>query len=300
MTAPELPAHLSIGDVAEETGITPETLRVWERRYGKPVPVRLPSGHRRYTGTQVAWLRNVSEALARGLRAGSVLRMQPDTLRTELEALAESAPAGTDSDPLLEDLRAFRGNAIKEYLLAAAGSSTPLAYVEEVMAPITTRIGRAWAEGEIAVRHEHFFTAVASDVLRSLAAACPCAEACPRIVLANLEGEWHVLGLQMALYVAAARGFSPYLLGASTPDDDLVRASVDLGAAALGVSVSLATGGVETDRRLAAVREALPDDVELVVGGEGARRGRRGPRGVRYVDGLSGWDAYLAELADTA
>ena len=38
-------------------------MRIWERRYGRPEAVRLPSGHRRYTDAQVTWLRRVAEAL---------------------------------------------------------------------------------------------------------------------------------------------------------------------------------------------------------------------------------------------
>ena len=62
--------HYSIGEIAERTGITVDTVRVWERRYGRPVPVRLPSGHRRYTEDHLVWLRRVAEALALGRRAG--------------------------------------------------------------------------------------------------------------------------------------------------------------------------------------------------------------------------------------
>ncbi len=39
---------LSIGDLAERTGLSPATLRMWESRHGFPVPHRLESGHRRY------------------------------------------------------------------------------------------------------------------------------------------------------------------------------------------------------------------------------------------------------------
>jgi len=47
--APPSPsATLTIGDLAERTGLTPATLRVWESRHGFPRPVRLESGHRRY------------------------------------------------------------------------------------------------------------------------------------------------------------------------------------------------------------------------------------------------------------
>ncbi len=50
---PKLRADLSIGAVSQQTGVEPATLRSWERRYGFPVGVRLPSGHRRFTRQQV-------------------------------------------------------------------------------------------------------------------------------------------------------------------------------------------------------------------------------------------------------
>ena len=72
--------HFSVGRIASETGISPGTLRVWERRYGNPVPLRLPSGHRRYTKSQLVYLRLVAEGLARGLRPSKLLRMEEGAL----------------------------------------------------------------------------------------------------------------------------------------------------------------------------------------------------------------------------
>ena len=42
-------ASLTIGTVAEQTGISVPVLRSWEQRHGFPTATRLPSGHRRYT-----------------------------------------------------------------------------------------------------------------------------------------------------------------------------------------------------------------------------------------------------------
>lgn len=39
---------LTIGDLADRTGVPPATLRSWESRYGFPRPVRQAGGHRRY------------------------------------------------------------------------------------------------------------------------------------------------------------------------------------------------------------------------------------------------------------
>ncbi len=42
-------ATLTIGTVADQTGVGVPTLRSWEQRHGFPMATRLPSGHRRYT-----------------------------------------------------------------------------------------------------------------------------------------------------------------------------------------------------------------------------------------------------------
>ncbi len=44
---------LAIGEVARETGVSAETLRAWELRYGFPTPTRAASGHRRYPPDEV-------------------------------------------------------------------------------------------------------------------------------------------------------------------------------------------------------------------------------------------------------
>ena len=62
MTPTEDDAQLSIGDLAEQTGVAVATLRMWENRHGFPRAQRLASGHRRYTQSDV---RAVQEVMAR-------------------------------------------------------------------------------------------------------------------------------------------------------------------------------------------------------------------------------------------
>ena len=59
---------LTIGELAGHTGLTPQQLRMWETRYGFPEPIRLPSGHRRYTGTHVRAVQRVLHERDRGMR----------------------------------------------------------------------------------------------------------------------------------------------------------------------------------------------------------------------------------------
>jgi DNA-binding transcriptional MerR regulator len=43
--------------VIQETGLKPDTLRAWERRYGLPSPKRTPGGHRLYSGRDIDMLK---------------------------------------------------------------------------------------------------------------------------------------------------------------------------------------------------------------------------------------------------
>ena len=71
-TDPDTDDTYSIGRAASVSGISCATLRMWERRYGRPVPVRLPSGHRRYTADQMRWPKGLAQE--EGAQQGPVQR----------------------------------------------------------------------------------------------------------------------------------------------------------------------------------------------------------------------------------
>ena len=59
---------LTIGDLAEQTGVSPAVLRMWETRHGFPEPRRLASGHRRYSEGDVVLVRQVLARKDAGVR----------------------------------------------------------------------------------------------------------------------------------------------------------------------------------------------------------------------------------------
>src|SRR3954465_8245631 len=63
----------TISAVEREVGVSKEVLRVWERRYGFPAPLRDPRGERLYTGDDVARLRLVKRLMDTGHRPGRLL-----------------------------------------------------------------------------------------------------------------------------------------------------------------------------------------------------------------------------------
>lgn len=66
--APASPATLTIGELAERTGLQPATLRMWESRHGFPRPLRRDSGHRRYSELDLELVRQVIRRRDTGYR----------------------------------------------------------------------------------------------------------------------------------------------------------------------------------------------------------------------------------------
>ena len=104
----------------------------------------------------------------------------------------------------------------------------------------------------------------------------------------------------MCALVCAAQGCRVRSFGTNSPIPEIVRTASELAANAVGISVSLSTGGVQTDRLLSELRAMLPPSVHLIVGGEGARGIRRGPRGVTYVSELADLEAVMRDVAASA
>jgi MerR family transcriptional regulator, light-induced transcriptional regulator len=82
---------LSIGDLADRTGVAPATLRMWESRHGFPRPRRLVSGHRRYDEGDVELVRQVL------LRRDAGSRLEVAIAAVALTRAAIAEPPGAPS-----------------------------------------------------------------------------------------------------------------------------------------------------------------------------------------------------------
>ena len=88
-----------------------------------------------------------------------------------------------------------------------------------VVGPAMHRIGQLWAAGEIGVGHEHLATQIATQVL-ALAhevAGLAARRAEHRVMLAAVEGEQHVIALDMAAKLLESAGYEVLTLGADVP-----------------------------------------------------------------------------------
>jgi DNA-binding transcriptional MerR regulator/methylmalonyl-CoA mutase cobalamin-binding subunit len=283
---------LSLGAVARLTGLSPELLRAWERRYRAIEPLRTPGGTRRYRPADLARLRLLKAAADAGHRIGQVAGLGDDELARLLQE--PEALSAERQDEVLEALDALDAPEAQRLLSLQLGALGPLEFARGVALPLVREIGQRWSDGRMDIASEH----LATGVLRSLlgAALRPGAAALrgPRVLFATLPGERHELGLLMAALAALAAGANPIYLGAEVPVPDLCRAAQRCSAAAVALSL-VASPIRETQRALRALRAGLAPGVRIWVGGAHADAAAA-LAGVERLIGLEGLETHVREM----
>lgn len=275
---------LSIGDICEETGLSPDVIRVWERRYGFPVPVRLPSGHRRYKAEDLHRLRLMAEAVSQGHRPSLVAHCDDASLKRLLQK-DEDRSWKDLVDPLFDAVKRLDASALGELLDRGQARDHTVAFLRHCVSPLLDRVGMAWAEGHLGIHHEHFLTEILEDRLRRLRAEQKVRMGDAPILFATLPGERHRLGLLMAALTYAAKGYRTELLGVDLPVANIASAARTLKASSVAVSLSIQSSGEPTRRLLLDLQERLPKGCRLIIGGQGAARTRK-VEGVERMLGL--------------
>jgi DICT domain-containing protein len=117
---------LSIREVAEQTGLAPGTIRMWEQRHGFPTPRRTASGYRRYEPDDVETLRRARAHRQRGLSVSAALERARETAGGSDLPSIYAAVAATDHGARPQVLRKSTlvalSRAIEHELLARAAA----------------------------------------------------------------------------------------------------------------------------------------------------------------------------------
>ena len=299
---------MSISAVERDTGLSKDTLRVWERRYGFPMPDRDVVGERSYPFDQVERLRAIKRLLDAGHRPGRIVAMPPADLErlSHATGLRTVAPAGELTAPATLDLVVFVA-AIRQHdaealrhLMSRTLSRIGLGrFVLDVVAPLNVQVGEAWMQGRLEVFEEHLYTESVQVVLRNALHHLPGAGAGrPRVLLATVPGEPHGLGLLMAEALLALEGCRCTSLGVQTPVWDIVRAAAAMRSDVVALSYTGCTNPHQITEGLSELRHKLPRDVALWAGGTAPVLQRRAIEGVQVLPTLDSVAAMLAAWCD--
>ncbi|MCC9711300.1 MerR family transcriptional regulator [Streptomyces sp. MNU76] len=290
----ELPRHrVTTGFLARRLGVSPTTLRSWDRRYGLGPAVRAEGRQRRWSPEDVAMLQEMCRLTATGVPPAEAARAAMERARGQVGEVPRSTvvpPAARPGDvgvpaPAAPAVRARRGHppasalplgdvrqecrglaraavrldaaAVQEQLLAVVGAYGLVVAWEEVMAPTLRAVGRKWeSSGDRYVEVEHLLSWYISTTLRHmyLSTPGPAGEAAP-VLLACLPDEHHTLPLEALAAALAERRVPVLMLGGAVPAEAMDAAVRRVAPAAVALwAQSRATAGLALAQHIAATR----------------------------------------------
>jgi DNA-binding transcriptional MerR regulator/methylmalonyl-CoA mutase cobalamin-binding subunit len=264
----------SVKAVSQMTGITPDTLRAWERRYQAVTPEREPGGRRSYNDDAVKRLQLLKKVVDLGHAIGMVANLPSAQLKELLDSNGSGRPTGRPAETLLNQLMtAVQSYDMSEFdriigFTAATMSSREFAL--DVVRPLLCRIGDRWYEGNLSVAQEHAVSAALRHLLGSMLRMHPSRPDRPGILFATVSGERHEFGILLLCLLAAGEGFRCHYLGPDLPATEVAKAATELQATVVGLSLVYVQDPTDVVRQVALIANALPDTIELWIGGRGA------------------------------
>jgi MerR family transcriptional regulator, light-induced transcriptional regulator len=257
---------LRIGELSRRSGVSPELLRAWERRYDLLQPKRSEGGLRLYSPRDVERVRAMQRHLASGVAAAEAARLAAQ--EDDQSAGRALAPSGS-----IEELEAAfaafdetRAHGVLDALLAATTLDVALS---EVIVPYLAQLGRRWENGVASVAEEHFATGILRGRLLGLARDWGRGLG-PPVLLACAPQELHDLGLIAFGLALRARGWRIGYLGQDTPLESVASAARAFAPRFLVISSV-------TPKRFDAIRDGLRQLArthDLCLGGAGAEKAK--------------------------
>jgi MerR family transcriptional regulator, light-induced transcriptional regulator len=268
---------LPLRTVSRLTGLSPDIIRAWEKRYGVVAPQRGARGARLYSAGDIAQLRLLRQVVGGGRAIGDVAKLGRD----ELEALAGQPPAdeargrggsGGGPDVVGQAVRAldhFDAAALDRCLADALLALGCRDFIRRVAAPLLEEIGQRWSDGRLSIADEHLLSGQLRNLLSGLLRSRGPSSG-PTVLLATPQGERHEFGLLLVGLMVADAGLALCYLGTDLPAAEVTAAARRAGAAAVGL------GLVNGDNRPLAVAEVrriereLAPETEIWLGGREA------------------------------
>ena len=293
----------TIGTVAQLTGVSPITLRAWERRYDLIEPVRKDSGHRLYTRKHIDQINRITSLTSQGIR---ISQIRPEMLKSPEMAEEESdSPRQRDHwDEARDSMVAAIVDFDEDRLEVVYNDALAIAPIEEVtrrlITPLLRVLGTRWASGEGSVAEEHFFSFFLRNRLGAQFHHRTRRQDGALLLVACLPGEMHEIALQIFALAAHNQGFRILSLGASMPLSEVAYVAGKKGCEAIVLSGSMEPDTKVIENDLAEL--VASTDIPVFVGGqssvavcEAINRTGATALGQEILAGLNRLKAYLAE-----
>ncbi len=215
------------------------------------------------------------EGVSTGQRAGQKGEGVPESAsRIPVAALG----LDDDEDPVpgflsasLQAVHDMDTTRLEELLNRASVALTPADLTGRLMIPFLNRIGLLWERGEVGPASEHVASGVVRRFLDGLLDRLDSRAGAALVLTGTPAGQRHEFGALLAGIVAAAEGWKVIPLGPDLPASEIAEAARRKGAQAVALSALQPLEADDVRRELLLLRKELPGEVQVLVGGPGAR-----------------------------
>ncbi|MBT8398268.1 MAG: MerR family transcriptional regulator [Gemmatimonadetes bacterium] len=290
--------------------MNPAVLRAWEKRYGVVVPSRTEGGQRLYSDDDVLRLSLLHRAVEEGRAISQVAPLSTEELKglvkeDEAERASFTGPEPIDGPSPARILeRAQRAvdkmepGELEKILTRGAMAFSVSTIIEEIVVPLLGLIGRGWESGRLRPAQEHLASVEIRRFLEWMLGTVNRSEGAPVLVSGTPAGERHELGAIISAITGAAEGWDSVYLGPDLPAEEIVLAALRLEAEVVALSC-VDPSIVDTfPEEIGKVRERLPADVQLVVGGP-AVNGRPEVQALEGVEVLADFQELRTRLRES-
>jgi methanogenic corrinoid protein MtbC1 len=294
---------------AARSGLTPDVLRAWEKRYSAVHPLR-KDGRRLYGEEDIQRLILLRRATLAGRRIGDVASLTTDALRQleEADRLAMAEVPGTARVPrsaatrpalsaepetyraaCLKAVMAFDEKELNAALEQASVALGQVRLLDDVILPVMQDVGEMWRQGNMRVAQEHLATEILQSFLTELRKSHTSDSAAPRIVITTLPGQYHELGALVVAATAASEGWNVTYLGPNLPTEEIAAAVLSLKARAVALSLIYPSDDPRMGTQIESLRRHIGEGIVLIIGGAAS---------TNHEDSIKASNAiYLREMA---
>lgn len=268
----------SIKAITTLTGLTPETLRAWERRYIGISPARSLNGRRSYSQDELDKLILLAELTRNGHAISKIAHLDTEALtelkqQNEQSLILQQSPLLTQ---LIEALQDYRIDRCEELLKKALIASEPLEFVRDILLPALSKVGDLWHQSKINIAQEHMFSSCVKRIILSLINSVQQnAINQPAMLFATPSDEPHEFGILCCTLLASVHRYRCYYLGANLPAPDIIEASQHLKPDIMVLGLTKTPPSAETVEQLQVIlnsRDKLYKKTEIWIGGSGSRK----------------------------
>jgi len=267
--------------VARRTGLNPDVIRAWERRYQAVIPQRASNGRRLYSDADVEKLTLLRRATSAGRRIGDIASESSDALYSLIEtdelaaAQARVIPSTRPStgsvmehfEECLDAITAMNSSHLKSCLIKADKALGIPFLLEDLLRPLISHVRDECRRGNMRQCHERVATATVRSYMYNLATSENSTESRHNLIVSTPVGQhYDLIALRMAV-AANFYGWNAIYLGTDLAPEEIAYACKQTQSYTIALGIASPADDPHLANALRELKIKVGSNVSLLVGG---------------------------------